>query len=102
MLKQDSHPPEQPAGQVRVKKEEFARALAALEARRQAEAQELEGTVVIGDVLQQLQINLPADEILQEIEALHTEQSKLSIPSSRSKKSCARRSGMRSMWRRRR
>ena len=79
MLKQNSDPPEQTAGQVRVKKEEFARALAALEARRQTEAQELEGTVVIGDVLQQLQINLPADEVLQEIKALHTEQPRRKI-----------------------
>jgi hypothetical protein len=74
MLKQEPDPQEQSAGQMRVKKEEFARAIAALEARRQAVAQEQEGTVIIGDVLQQLQINVPADEVLQEIEALHAGQ----------------------------
>ena len=75
MLKQEPDPQEQSAGQMRVKKEEFARAIAALEARRQAVAQEQEGTVVIGDVLQQLQINVPAEEVLQEIEAIHAGQS---------------------------
>ena len=62
------------AGQMRVKKEEFARAIAALEARRQSEAQAQEGTVVIGEVLQQLQIDLSADEVLHEIERLHSSQ----------------------------
>ena len=71
---QDSTSQKQTAGQMRVRKDEFARAIAALEARRQAEAQEQEGTVVLGDVLEQLQINVPADEVLQEIEALHTGQ----------------------------
>ena len=66
--------PEQSAGQIRVKKEEFARAIAALEARRQSEAQAKEGTVIIGDVLQQLQIDLPAEEVLQEIEQMHSGQ----------------------------
>lgn len=70
MLKQEANQPEQAAGEVRVKKEELARAISILEARRQAEAQAQEGTVVIGDVLQQLQINVPAEEVLEEIEAL--------------------------------
>lgn len=76
MLKQPLSSQEAPASEMRVKKEEFARAIAALEARRQAEAQQQEGTVVIGDVLQQLQINVPAEEVLQEIEALHAGQPK--------------------------
>lgn len=70
MLKHDENQPEQAAGEVRVKKEELARAISILEARRQTEAQAREGTVVIGDVLQQLQINMPAEEVLHEIEAL--------------------------------
>lgn len=77
---QDPNSQEHSAGQVRVKKDEFARAIAALEARRQAQAQELEGTVVIGDVLQQLQINIPADEVLQEIEAIHGGQPREQAP----------------------
>jgi len=74
MLKQNLETQEPPAAEMRVKKEEFARAIAALEARRQAEAQQKEGTVVIGDVLQQLQINMPAEEVLQEIQAIHAGQ----------------------------
>jgi hypothetical protein len=74
MLKQSLNSQESPAAEMRVKKEEFARAIAALEARRQAEAQQREGTVVIGDVLQQLQINLPAEEVMQEIEAIQAGQ----------------------------
>ncbi len=77
---QDPNSQEHSAGQVRVKKDEFARAIAALEARRQAQAQELEGTVVIGDVLQQLQISLSADEVLQEIEAIHARQPREQAP----------------------
>ncbi len=61
---------QQSAGEVRVKKEELARAISILEARRQAEAQAQEGTVVIGDVLQVLQINVPAEDVLHEIEAM--------------------------------
>ncbi len=70
MLSHEEIQPEQAAGEVRVKKEELARAISILEARRQAEAQAQEGTVVIGDVLQQLQINVPAEEVLHEIEAM--------------------------------
>lgn len=70
MLKREENQHEQAAGEVRVKKEELARAISILEARRQTEAQAQEGTVVIGDVLQQLQINMPAEEVLHEIEAL--------------------------------
>ncbi len=74
MLKREEAQHEQAAGEVRVKKEELARAISILEARRQAEAQAQEGTVVIGDVLQQLQINVPAEEVLHEIEALRNGQ----------------------------
>ena len=70
MLKREENQPTQAAGEVRVKKEELARAISILEARRQAEAQAREGTVVIGDVLEQLQINVPAEEVLEEIESL--------------------------------
>lgn len=80
MLKQNPDSQEQAAGQMRVRKDEFARAITALEARRQAQAQELEGTVVIGDVLQQLQINVPADEVLQEIQAIHDGQPRQRTP----------------------
>lgn len=71
---ENSGAPVSSAGQMRVKKDEFARAVAALEARRQSEAQAQEGTVLLGDVLQQLQIDLPPEEVLHEIEALHSDQ----------------------------
>ena len=52
MLKQNpSELDDQPIAQIRVKREEFARAISALEARRQAEAQFLEGTVAVADTL---------------------------------------------------
>lgn len=60
---------EQPAAQVRVNSEELARALAAIEARRQEEAQRLEGTVVLGDVVQVLQLDITPEELLAEVQA---------------------------------
>lgn len=59
----------QPAAQVRVKSEELARALASIEARRQEEARQLEGTVVIGDVVQELQLDATPEEIFAEVQA---------------------------------
>ena len=59
---------EQPASQVRVKSEELARALASIEARRQEEAQRLEGTVAIGDAVQELQLDATSEEIWTEIQ----------------------------------
>lgn len=70
MLKQNTDPEAIPAAQTRVTKEELAKAISALESRKQEEAQQLEGTVVIGDVLQQLQIDAPAEDVLQEIQAI--------------------------------
>lgn len=58
----------QPAAQVRVKSEELARALASIEARRQEEARQLEGTVVIGDVVQELQLDATPEEVWAEIQ----------------------------------
>jgi len=58
-----------PAAQIRVRREEFARAVSALEARRQEEAQYLEGTVAVEDTLRELQVDVSAEEVMQQIEA---------------------------------
>lgn len=70
MLQQGSHDEQElPAAQVRVKAEELAQALAAIELRRQEEARRLEGTVVIGDAVQELQLDVTPDELLAEVQA---------------------------------
>ena len=70
MLKQNpSELDDQPIAQIRVKREEFARAISALEARRQAEAQFLEGTVAVADTLRELQVDASTEEVMQQIEA---------------------------------
>ena len=70
MLRQDTtEAGDPPAAQVRVKREEFARAIAALEARRQEEARYLEGTVAVEDTLRELQVDVSAEEVMQQIEA---------------------------------
>ena len=58
-----------PAAQLRVRREEFARAISALEARRQEEARYLEGTVAVEDTLRELQVDVSAEEVMQQIEA---------------------------------
>lgn len=58
-----------PPSQIRVKREEFARAISALEARRQEESKYLEGTVAVEDTLRELQVDVSAEEVMQQIEA---------------------------------
>jgi hypothetical protein len=70
MLYRQHNQEDTPAAEMRAGKEELARAIAALEARRNAEAQRLEGTAVIGEVLEQLQVNASPEEVLHEIEAI--------------------------------
>ena len=70
MLKQDTtESGDPPAAQVRVKREEFARAIAALEARRQEEEEYLQGTVAVEDTLRELQVDVSTEEVMQQIEA---------------------------------
>jgi len=70
MLKQDTtESGDPPAAQIRVRREEFARAISALEARRQEEARYLEGTVAVEDTLRELQVDVSAEEVMQQIEA---------------------------------
>ena len=70
MLKQNTtESGDPPVTQIRVKREEFARAISALEARRQEEAKFLEGTVAVADTLRELQVDASAEEVMQQIEA---------------------------------
>ena len=70
MLKQNTtESSDPPAAQTRVKREEFARAISALEARRQEEASYLEGTVSVEDTLRELQVDVSTEEVMRQIEA---------------------------------
>ena len=69
MLHQDSNEfDDLPAAQMRVRRDEFARAIAALEARRQEESQYLAGTVAVEDTLRELQVDVSAEEVMHQIE----------------------------------
>jgi hypothetical protein len=63
-----------PAAQMRIKTEELARAVAAIEARRQGEAQALVGTLVIGEAVEELSLDMTPEEILAEVKAQQEEQ----------------------------
>ena len=61
--------PPTPTGQNRVTPEELSRALAALEGRKQAEAQRLAGTIPIEEAVTQLHLDATPDEIWAEVQA---------------------------------
>ncbi len=63
-----------PAAQTRIKTEQLARAVAAIEARRQRDAQALVGTLVIGEAVEELSLDMTPEEILAEVEAQQEEQ----------------------------
>ncbi len=71
MLKQDSAPTEQAASpaQIRVTPEELAKALAAVEARREQSSREAAGTIPIGEAVQQLGFDVTPEEIWAEVQA---------------------------------
>ncbi len=62
-----------PAAQTRIKTEELARAVAAIEARRQGEAQALVGTLVIGEAVEELSLDMTPEEILAEVRSQQEE-----------------------------
>lgn len=74
-----------PAAQVRVTAEEFARAVTRHQARREAAAQHLEGTVSLGDAVQELNIDITPEELLAEVQAarLEQQQATLVVPQTR-------------------
>jgi hypothetical protein len=68
MLQQQNHRDENSdPGKMRVKAEEFAKAIAAIDARNQEEAKQREGTLLITEAVQDLELDISADEILREI-----------------------------------
>lgn len=76
MLQQGPHDESEiPAAQIRVRSEELARALASIEARREEEARLLEGTVPIGEVVQELQLDATPEEVWAEIQKQRAEAS---------------------------
>ncbi len=69
MLKHEDtpHSPPSPAAQVRVTPEELAAAITRLEAKKDAGQRNLEGTVAIGEVVQQLGLDATPEEVLDEV-----------------------------------
>lgn len=57
------------AAHTRVKVEVLARAIAAIEERHAEQARQLEGTALVGDVVQDLQLDVTPEELLAEVEA---------------------------------
>jgi len=70
MLRQEQYPNEKdvPAEQVRVTPEELATAITRLEAHKDSTQRNLEATVAIGDVIQQLGLDASPEDILAEVE----------------------------------
>lgn len=69
MLQQD--PPnnaETPAARIRVPSDELAKAITAIEARRHAEAERLQGAIALGDAVQELQLDATPEELWAEIQ----------------------------------
>lgn len=75
MLHQEDNPLKivPPAAQIRVTPQELADALARLEARKEAGQRHLDGTVPIGEAVEQLGLDATADELWQEVQAGRTQ-----------------------------
>lgn len=73
MLHHEEEPENVGAAQVRVTAEEFARAVARHQARREEAAQKLEGTVSLGDAVRELNIDITPEELLAEVQAARAE-----------------------------
>jgi hypothetical protein len=58
-----------PAAQVRVSAEELARAVARYQARRDEAAKRLEGTLTLGEAIQELGLDVTPEELLSEVQA---------------------------------
>ena len=71
MLKHEDNPqaPPQSAAQARATPEELAAAITRLEARKDASQRQAEGTVAIGDVVQQLGLDATPEEVFAEVQA---------------------------------
>jgi len=62
--------PSQPAAQVRVTPEELATALSRIEARKDAGQRHADGTIPIGEAVQQLGLDTTPEEVLAEVQAI--------------------------------
>ncbi len=71
MLQHDPEPSQSAsdAAQTRVKVDVLAKAIAAIEERRQEQARQMEGTALVGDVVHDLQLDVTPEELLAEVEA---------------------------------
>ena len=69
MLQREQPAEQRPVAQIRISTEELAKAVAAIEARHQEEAERLEGTVLIDDAIKTLQLDMTPEEVLAEVEA---------------------------------
>lgn len=71
------------AAHTRVKVDVLARAIAAIEERRQEEARQREGTALVGDVVQDLHLDVTPEELLAEVQAqsraAHTAHTRLAV-----------------------
>ena len=63
----------QPAAQVRVTPEELATALSRIEARKDAGQRHVDGTIPIGEAMQQLGVDTTPEEVLAEVQAIRQE-----------------------------
>src|SRR5688572_5980000 len=69
MLRHEELEIETPASQVRVTAQELAQALAAIEARKEAETQQKADTISLGEAIRQLDINATPEELLEAVRA---------------------------------
>ncbi len=75
MLKHEENPETQtqPAAQARVTPEELALALSRIEARKDAGLRNVDGTIFIGEAVQQLGVDTTPEEVLAEVQAIRQE-----------------------------
>lgn len=76
MLKHEDNPDilSQPAAQVRVTPEELATAVSRIEARKDTDQQRADGTIPIGEAVQQLGLAVTPEEVLAEVQAARAQQ----------------------------
>jgi hypothetical protein len=68
------------AAQVRVTPQELSAALAAIEAKRDAQSRHAAETIAIGDAVEQLDLGVDAEELLREVEAARARQRAAAVP----------------------
>ena len=76
MLKHEDNPDilSQPAAQVRVTPEELATAVSRIEARKDTDQRRADGTIPIGEAVQQLGLAVTPEEVLAEVQVARAQQ----------------------------